>query len=204
MVGAFPEEDGFIFSTVNPGRDSLFAVWNSGDSHYRGSAALISYTCCETVLSRTNGRPFDFLGMRYAGVQPFSSGNVSLFGYRGLQVVAQQKFLVSTGGNFQTLTLTGFTNVSEVRWVGTPIQFDDVVVISSSEGPARPLIHNFSLDYFVRADVSGLKVSKTNALESSTNLVDWTRVRSWVPVTTFEQVTDLKGDGARFYRIREL
>jgi hypothetical protein len=203
VVGAFPEEDGFVFSTVNPSRDSLFAAWNSGDSHYRGSAALISYTCCETVLSRTNGGPFDFLGMRYAGVQPFNSGTVSLLGYRGLQIVAQQTFLVATGGNFQTLTLTGFTNVNEVRWVGTPIQFDDVTVVSSSES-VRPLIHNFSLDHFVRGDVSGLKVNKTNALESSTNLRDWTRVRSWLPVTTFEQVTDLKSDGVKFYRVREL
>jgi len=202
VVALHPEESGYHFSSTP--NDNGYCTWNSGDSHYRGSAALFPRGCCEGVLSRTNGAPFTFRGFDFAGGETYTSGSVYLTGYRGLQPVVQQSFPVSAGGNFQTFSTTTFTNITELRWTGAFVQIDNVILVKTTDDPARPLIHNFRINSITQCDISGLKVGRAYAFESSTNLLDWITVRTWPAISTIDQQSDFRHNGVRFYRVREL
>src|SRR5688572_9657453 len=85
FVGKFIQECGMIISPLSAeGLANDFVAWKTNDSYYRGSTAIANnHSYGTTVLSRTNGAAFDFLGIDLAGFQAFNHGTVMFYGFRG-------------------------------------------------------------------------------------------------------------------------
>jgi hypothetical protein len=65
FVGKCIRENGMIISSLSAeGLANDFVAWKTNDSCYRGSTAIANnHNYGTTVLSRTNGAVFDFLGL---------------------------------------------------------------------------------------------------------------------------------------------
>lgn len=204
--GTFIPEGEMMISPLADGFSNGFVAWKTNDSHYRGSTAIANNdNGGVTVLSRTNGAAFDFLGLDLAGFQTYHSGTATFYGYRGLDLVISESTTITAGGNFQTFRTSKFTNVTEVRWgAAWPPQFDNVVVVLDTNLPAaQPVITLKHLD-FDFTDVCGLQVNRWYILEYSGNLSDWTRQITFKAYSTINYpgfATAISSTN-RFYRVR--
>ncbi len=209
-VGHCVREGGMILSTLSAeGRANDFVAWRTNDSCFRGSTALANeHGYGTTVLSRTNGAAFDFLGLDLTGFQAFHSGMVTFYGFRGFACVANESFTFA-GGKFQTFRASRLTNVTEIRWdqnsSATP-QFDNVTVVFDASLPmAQPVIHLQHKNVVV-LDIAGLMVNASYALEYSSDSVNWIRERTFSSSSTinFPGFISSAVPANRFYRVRSL
>jgi len=187
-VGQCIRESGMIISPLSTeGLANDFTVWKTNDSYYRGSTAIAnSHSYGTTVLSRTNGAAFDFLGIDLTGFQSYHHGTVTFYGFRGFDCVAGDSFTF-TGGSFQTFRTARLTNVTEVRWdhssSATP-QFDNVTVAFDTNLPmAQPVIRLRRAEAVV-LDIAGLMVNASYALEYSSDSATWIRERTFSSSST--------------------
>jgi hypothetical protein len=209
-VGHCVREGGMILSTLSAeGLANDFVAWRTNDSCYRGSAALANeHAYGTTVLSRTNGATFDFLGLDLTGFQAFHSGMVTFYGFRGFDCVANESFTFA-GGTFQTFRASRLTNVTEIRWdqnsAATP-QFDNITVVFDANLPmAQPVIHLRHTGAVV-LDIAGLMVNASYTLEYSSDSVHWIRERTFSSSSTinFPGFLSSAVPASRFYRVRGL
>ena len=210
FVGKFIRESGMIISPLSAeGLANDFVAWKTNDSYYRGSTAIANnHSYGTTVLSRTNGAVFDFLGIDLAGFQPFNYGTVTFYGFRGFDCVASDSFTFA-GGNLQTFRTSRLTNVTEIRWdqssSATP-QFDNVTVVFDTNLPmAQPVIRLRHADVVV-LDIAGLMVNASYALEYSSSPTNWIRERTFSSSSTinFPGFISSAVPTNRFYRVRGL
>ena len=189
IAGQYIRESEMVVAAAGMFRQ--FTVWKTNDSHYRGSAALNNpQENGTTILSRTNGAPFDFIGIDLAGVESYHNGAVTFFGYRGVDLVVTQTFALEAGGNFRTFTTARFTNVTEVQWPqADPArhQFDNVTVVLETNLPAalpvlRILDPVSQVAYPVY--VAGLRAGATYWVQSSVDLTNWIWEKSFYPEGT--------------------
>jgi hypothetical protein len=160
-------------------------AWRTNDSCYRDSTALANeHRYGTTVLSRTNGAAFDFLGIDLTGFQAFHSGMVTFYGFRGLDCVGSESFTFA-GGKFQTFRAPNLTNVTEIRWdqnSSAMPQFDNVTVAFDADLPAPQPFIQLSYRKAVIINIGGLMVNASYALESSSESgTGFTSGRSPVP-----------------------
>lgn len=209
-AGKCVREAGMILSTLSAeGRANEFAGWRTNDSCHRGSMALANtHSFGTTVLSRTNGAAFDFLGADLTGFQAFHHGTITFYGFRGMVCVASEPFTYA-GGTFQTFRASRLTNVTEIRWdqnaAATP-QFDNVTVAFAAGTPAAQPVIQLRHDGTVRIDIAGLMVDTPYALETSEDS------EHWVAEHTFRSSSTINFPGFiipassphRFYRVRGL
>lgn len=209
-VGKCVREGGMILSTLSAeGLSNDFVAWRTNDSCYRGSAALAnSHSYGTTVLSRTNGMAFDFIGIDLSGFQAFHQGTVTFYGFRSLACVASESFTYA-GGRFQTFRTSRLTNVTEIRWdqnaAATP-QFDNLTVAFEMNVPvAQPVIH-LRHGPAVRIDIAGLMVDAAYALEHSADSKHWIQERTFRSSSTinFPGFISSAASPHRFYRVRGL
>jgi hypothetical protein len=203
-------ESGMIITPLSAeGLANDFVAWKTNDSYYRGSTALANNNSFgTTVLSRTNGAVFDFLGIDLAGFQAFNHGTVTFYAFRGFDCVASDSFTYAPG-NLQTFRTSRLTNVTEIRWdqntAATP-QFDNVTVVFDATLPmAQPVIRlkHAAVDIL---DVAGLMVNGSYALESASDPANWIRVRTFSSSSTinFPGLILAPAPANRFYRVRSL
>ena len=209
-VGKFIRESGMVVSPLSAeGLENDFVAWKTNDSCYRGSAAIANdHSYGTTVLSRTNGAAFDFLGIDLAGFQSFHYGSVTFYGFRGFDCVASDVFTFE-GRNFQTFRTSRFTNVTEIRWdqsSGARPQFDNVAVAFETNLPtAQPVIH-FRHGDAVFLNIAGLMVNTRYALEYSSDSANWIQERAFSSSSTinFPGLILPAIPANRFYRVRSL
>jgi hypothetical protein len=186
-----------------------FVAWRTNDSCYRGSMALANeHSYGTTVLSRTNGAAFDFLGINLTGFQAFHSGTVTFYGFRGLDCVGSGSFTFA-GGKFQTFRASNLTNVTEIRWdqnSSAMPQFDNVTVAFDSDLPASQPFIQLSYRKAVVIHVAGLMVDASYALESSSEPGSWIHERTFTSSSTINFPGFLLAvvPTNRFYRVRSL
>ena len=210
FVGKSIEESGMILTTLSAeGMANEFTAWKTNDSYYRGSMAIAnSHGYGTTVLSRTNGAPFDFLGIDLTGFQPYHAGTVTFYGFRGFECRASESFTFP-GGRFRTFKTCRLTNVTEIRWDNNPSavpQFDNVTVSFDANLPmAQPIIRIRRGDA-VALDIAGLMVNAPYALEYSTDSAHWIRERTFSSSSTinFPGFISPAVPANRFYRVRGL
>ena len=209
-LGPTVHDCGMILSTLSAeGRANDFVAWRTNDSCSRGSAAVANdHSYGTTVLSRTNGAPFDFVGLDLAGFQAFHTGTVTFYGFRGFDCVASEAFTF-TNGSFQTFRSSRLTNVTEVRWnqasAATP-QFDNVtVVFDASSPPAQPVIR-LRHGRTVAINIAGLMVNRSYALEYAAEAERWVEERTFTSSSTinFPGFLSVAVPTNRFYRVRSL
>ena len=186
-----------------------FVAWRTNDSYYRGSTAIANnHSYGTTVLSRTNGAVFDFLGIDLAGFQAFNHGTVTFYGFHGFDCVASDSFTY-VGGKLQTFRTSRLTNVTEIRWdqsVSAAPQFDNVTVAFDTNLPmAQPVIHLRHAGVVI-LDIAGLMVNTSYALESSSDSTHWIRERIFSNSSTinFPGFISSAVPANRFYRVRSL
>jgi hypothetical protein len=210
LVGPCVREAGMILSTLSAeGMANEFAGWRTNDSRHGGSMALANtHSYGTTVLSRTNGAAFDFLGADLTGFQAFHHGTVTFYGFRGLACVASESFTYA-GGSFQTFHATRLTNVTEIRWdqnaTATP-QFDNVTVAFATNAPDALPVIQLRHDGVLRIDMAGLRVDAAYALESSEDSERWVAERTFRSSSTINFPGFISPAAAphRFYRVRGL
>jgi len=209
-VGKEIRESGMIISPLSAeGLANDFIAWKTNDSCYRGSTALANHhSYGTTVLSRTNGATFDFLGIDLAGFQSFNYGTVTFYGFRGFDCVASDSFTYASG-NLQTFRTSRLTNVTEIRWdqnSSAVPQFDNVTVAFDTNVPmAQPVIHLRHEDVVV-LDIAGLMVNTSYALEYASEPPKWIRERTFSSSSTinFPGFISSAVPTNRFYRVRSL
>jgi len=207
-VGKCIRESGMIISPLSAeGRANDFTAWKTNDSHYRGSTAIANeHSYGITVLSRTNGAAFDFLGIDLAGLQPYNYGTVTFYGFRGFDCVASDSFTFAAG-KFQTFRTSRLTNVNEIRWDQSSSampQFDNVTVAFDTNLPmAQPIIRIKHAEVVV-LDIAGLMVNTFYALEYSSNPTNWICERTFSSSSTisFPGFISSAVPTDRFYRVR--
>ena len=210
VVGPCVRESGMILSTLSAeGHANDFVTWRMNDSYCRGSAALANERCAgTTVLSRTNGAAFDFLGLDLTGFQSFNQGLVTFLGFRGFDFVGSETFIYE-GGRFQTFRTSRLTNVTEVRWEQScpaAPQFDNVTVVLDAGAPAAQPVIQVRRGQFVLVDISGLRVNTSYALEYAAEPGNWICERTFRSSSTinFPGFLSRAVPTNRFYRVRGL
>jgi len=200
---------GMIFSTLSAaGWANDFIAWRTNDSNYRGATALANEHSYGTILSRTNGAAFDFLGLDVAGFHPFHAGTVMFYGFRGFDCVASDSFTY-TSGSFQTFRTAKLTNVTEIRWnqnVDAMPQFNNVTVVLDLNAPsAQPLVR-FRSGTSSALDITGLMVNTPYVLERSSDSKMWERERTFSSSSTinFPGILFSTAPRERFFRVRLL
>ena len=191
------------------GMANEFVAWKTNDSYYRGSTAIANdHSFGTTVLSRTNGALFDFVGIDLAGFQSFNHGIVTFYGFRGFDCVASDSFAY-VGGKLQTFRTSRLTNVTEIRWdqsVSAVPQFDNVTVVFDTNLPmAQPIIHLRHAGV-VALNIAGLMVNVPYVLETSSDSANWIRERTFSSSSTinFPGFISSAIPAHRFYRVRTL
>lgn len=209
FVGKCIRENGMIISSLSAeGLANDFVAWKTNDSCYRGSTAIANnHSYGTTVLSRTNGAVFDFLGLDLTGFQAFNHGTVTFYGFRGFGCVASDSFAY-VGGNLKPFRTSRLTNVTEIRWdqnSSAVPQFDNITVVFDTNLPAQPVIHLRHAGA-VAIDIAGLMVNTPYALEYSSDSVNWILERTFSSSSTinFPGFISSAVSANRFYRVRSL
>ena len=209
-AGTVVRESGMLLSTLSAeGLANDFVAWRTNDSYGRGSTALAnSHSYGTTVLSRTNGAAFDFLGIDLTGFQAFNHGTVTFYGFRGFECVASDSFTYE-GGQFQTFRTSTLTNVTEVRWdqnASAVPQFDNVTVAFDPNVPAAQPVVQLRRRDWVLIDIAGLEVGACYALEYADEVDGWIRECTFRSSSTihFPGFLSANVPAARVYRVRAL
>jgi hypothetical protein len=208
FVGKCIREGGMILSSLSAeGLANEFVAWKTNDSYFRGSTAIANnHSYGTTVLSRTNGAVFDFLGIELAGFQAFHYGTVTFYGFRGFDCVASDSFTF-VSGNLQTFRTSRLTNVTEIRWdhssAAVP-QFDNVTVAFDTNLPGAQPVIQLRHGKAVVLDIAGLRVNASYALEYSSGLTNWICERTFRSSSTinFPGFISSAIPAHRFYRVR--
>jgi hypothetical protein len=180
-----PREGYMVLSGVFGGH---FGALGSGADFYAGSTGIFPLNSTTTILARTNGTAFDFLGISFARMTT-NDAMIKVFGYRGCDLVAMQTWTLPAwpnGRSFVPFTTSLFSNVTEVRWTNAypnVHQFNNVrVALNTNTIEPLPALQIQAFPYtnqygetrvYCVVNAYGLIIGRNYAFEGSTNLVDW-------------------------------
>ncbi|MBG1265380.1 PEP-CTERM sorting domain-containing protein [Nostoc sp. WHI] len=122
-------EDGYTLTNID---QNEFVTFNTGESRYLGSTALINNTVNgTTILTKNDGAIFDLISIDLGELnEPFNSSTVTFVGTKADNSTISNIFSLDGVKGLQTFNFTDFTNLVSTTWlqVAPFHQFDNIVV----------------------------------------------------------------------------